>query len=1144
MQLACIWWFSPGRGLPLDDAWIHQVVARTFAETGTLGYAPGHHGAAATSYLWAALLGINFKVLHLEPSRWALILNAISALAAGQLLFSILLRARARLGVAGDLSWTLTSLVASGMTLCSPNVLWFVCSGMEAMPFVALSLATIWAASSGVRSEPAVSADANETTSTSAATSPPSPPTPPAGRLIACGVFAGLLAWLRPEATPLGGLLVAHALFRLRDVRRATWLGAPWLAAVALYVVSNVAKTGHMLPSTLSGRRWLWFEMSAGLSRVDRAFDYLDQWGTRLGSYTFDTSLAVVWILVALAGYGAFRLCRAPIAKSAAQAAPRRSAHDDGILMLVGWALFHASFYGLLLPTSGHGGRYQPFTPILFAALLPIGTAFALRELARILTSREDIRFGWFAVVSFAPWLLLMQPVEVALRDANALAVAHIQATEVDTGTFVATLPPNAAIASFDIGGIGYSAKNRRILDLGGLSDPSVAALLESGRVSTWLESNDVRYIVLPAPYERVLPTFEDYTVRLHFRDNPALKLRAIRVFETPFEKWEPAIRATWNAAPKQIVYEVTYTKAIDPADPSTTPEAPLVGPTALREVNDAAGLVPRRERIVAEHMLAVLEAHKMLVDVRVVSESEAPTSMSASAAASAPAPAPTFDLASGGVINKAAAAGPCGVKLGYWGVAFDDACSSIADGRLLKALAYEHVGRYLDVGDLGGALRAVPHVLVQARRISESTTAHPSSRDAFFDPLIAPLAPPIPGGIELKTMRAGAWGLVLAFGVFVALVGVGVAAARDAVRASRLIAFLRSSVRARTASPAIVLVLSVVVSAVAPSTTGCRPNDADVTHAVPRGRGAVEIALANGGSPNEVPGTHLVPLLAAATSGDVDVLTLLLERGASLDVRAADGASPLHIATRFGHVAAVTVLANAIAHGTRAALPQGTSNKDREAAVAASLATPAGPRARSALHDAVAIGSIDCVAALIAAGAKADVVDSFGQSPLHLVANVERARSVQLAQLLLGASANARLPDARGFSALHAAAVSDNAELVRILVNSRTVGLDDRSTRGETALDVATRYGQDRAADVLVRAGSTFTNPEAWPPLHDAARMDAAVRIANLIASGSPVERSVRGKTALDLAKENGSTRAIVLLTKASSRDHDEPHL
>src|SRR5262245_44722032 len=99
-------------GFPLDDAWIHQVVARTFAQTGTLGYAPGHHGAGATSYLWAALLAINLKSLHFDPVRWTLGINVVAALATGQLLFRLV--ARARPEAMGEGVWRVTS---AGVTL-------------------------------------------------------------------------------------------------------------------------------------------------------------------------------------------------------------------------------------------------------------------------------------------------------------------------------------------------------------------------------------------------------------------------------------------------------------------------------------------------------------------------------------------------------------------------------------------------------------------------------------------------------------------------------------------------------------------------------------------------------------------------------------------------------------------------------------------------------------------------------------------------------------------------------------------------------------------------------------------------------------------------------------------------------------------
>lgn len=1038
-QLTAIAWFSPGPGLPLDDAWIHQVVARTFAETGTLGYAPGAHGAAATSYLWAALLAIGFKLPLFEPSRWALVLNGLAALATGQLLHSIVLRARPR-GVAAG-TWHATSLVVSLLASISPNVLWFTCSGMEAMPLVALSLTAIWAAT-GDDERPRLA--------------------------LVAGIAAGALALARPEAVPLGGLLAVHAFARKRK-RSIALIAAPWIACVAVYVGSNVVKTGHAAPSTLSGRRWLWFEMSSGLSRMDRALDFADAWNTRLGSFTFDTSAGVVWVLLAIAAYGAIRLVRGSGVRLR-----ETSVSEDAPKLLFAWALFHATFYALLLPTPGHGGRYQPLTPLLFTACLPLGTAFVLRELARIAGAPEKVRFGWFAAIGIAPWVALAAPIAGSLRHANALAVAHIHATELGAGTFVNELP-EGTLASFDIGGVGWASR-RPVLDLGGLSDPATAKLLESGRISTWLEEKQVRWLVLPQSYEPVLPVFEDYRARLHLSENPSLRLEPVRVFETPFDKWQPSIRATWNAAPKQIVYEVVYTNRAGPK------EVAMVAPDALRPIADPARLVPARERVVAEHMLATLAAWELPVDIRLAASSPASTQTIATAEPG------DFDLASGGTAH--AAAGPCTITLGWWGLAIDG-CAGIGDPRILRATAYEHASRYLEMGDLGGALRVIPHVVAQAKR----------RVDPRFHPPLAPLMPPLPGGVLVSPMRAGGWGLVLFAGALLVAIAIEVAARRN-VRLSKLVGFVRARL---FAVPATALIAGIVIS-------GCGRDD-DVAAAIARGRGAVEVAIANGGSVDKQRSGR-VPLVDAALAGDAEIVSLLLSRGAQLDVRAPDGTTPLHHAARRGHHAVVTVLASAM----------------RANAPASVLDAPAGPRRRTALHDAAAAGSIDAVTALLRLGADPNKRDTFGQTALHLLANVDPLCAAAIASALVQAGVDLRPADARGFTPLHAAAALDNVALVRELA-SRSHLLESKTPAGETALDVALRYGRDRAADALLEAGGTSTSEDAWPPLHQAARTDALARAANLIASGSDARRTFRGKTALEIAVQHGSKRVEALL-------------
>lgn len=1056
LQLAAIGWFSPGRGLPLDDAWIHQVVARTFAETGTLGYAPGQHGAAATSYLWAAALALNFKIAHLDASLWALLLNGLSAIVTGQLLFTLLLRARSLPETTPSrreretLEWRLASFLLTLLACVSPNILWFTCSGMEAMPLLALSLGAITAATDR-------RADGRSA--------------------VAAGIAAGALALLRPEAMPLGGLLATWMLVRQKSLRRAILVAVPWAAMFAIYGVSNVLKTGHILPSTLAGRRWLWFATSVGLSRGERALDFLDLWATRLGTYTLDTSLAVTWTLTAIGAYGALRLAHPIEAKSSetkAQALDRA-----GVQLVFAWAICHASFYALLLPTPGHGGRYQPFTPLLFCVCVPLGAAFLLGLLGRMVGVPSTLRAGWLVVLLVVPLVALGLPGARTLREANALAVAHIRETEIGAGKFVSQLP-DGVVASFDIGGIGW-ASPRRVLDLGGLSDAKTAAALEEGRVSEWLESNRVRWLVLPETTEPVLPVFDDFRSRLHIRDNPAIELEPIREFETPVDKWGPAIAATWNAAPKQVVYEVHYTSR--PGSRAMPPIDASIG----KPIGDPLKLAPRVDRAVTEHTLAVLAAWGMNVDVRLTDEvapSKAVSKASEATAADTSAKPMT---------------GSCAVRLGWWGFAIDG-CDAIADPALLRSMAYEQAGRYIDEGDLGGALRAIPHVLAQARRRT----------DPLFSPPLAPLMPPTRGGNELGPTRAGATGLFIVFGVVVIAALVDLAGRRD-LKIARLVTLVRAHLPAKAATMIFVGV------ALLPPSVGCAPPSADVNAAILEGRGAVEHALDLGGAVNPQRGP--APLLHAAAAGDAEIVSLLLDRGARTDVQAPDGATALHLAVRHAHAAVATLLLV-----TMRSLPANEGGRPPL------IEATAGPRRRTALHDAVTSGSVDCVAALVEAGADVDAVDSFEQTPLHLLGTVDPSRAARIAPLLQ--RADARMRDARGFTPLHSAAVTDNIPVLASLAtdaSSNTHAL--RTPSGETALDLAIRYRRDLAAERLLRSGSLLERPHTLPPLHDAARMDAIERAAVLVANGADLDRKFDGRTALDVAHERASKRVEALL-------------
>lgn len=56
-------------GFPLDDAWIHQTYARSFATSGQWAFIPGHISGGSTSPLWTFLLSIGI-ILHISPLYW------------------------------------------------------------------------------------------------------------------------------------------------------------------------------------------------------------------------------------------------------------------------------------------------------------------------------------------------------------------------------------------------------------------------------------------------------------------------------------------------------------------------------------------------------------------------------------------------------------------------------------------------------------------------------------------------------------------------------------------------------------------------------------------------------------------------------------------------------------------------------------------------------------------------------------------------------------------------------------------------------------------------------------------------------------------------------------------------------------------
>lgn len=179
-------------------------------------------------------------------------------------------------------------------------------------------------------------------------------------------------------------------------------------------------------------------------------------------------------------------------------------------------------------------------------------------------------------------------------------------------------------------------------------------------------------------------------------------------------------------------------------------------------------------------------------------------------------------------------------------------------------------------------------------------------------------------------------------------------------------------------------------------------------------------------------------PLIMAAAGGQTDVVTRLLAAGARLDDRDSVGNSALMWAAFWGHG---DTLAALLAAGA----DPGLHNNERDTALLLAARSevsqqtrqllsrqrehaPNGRRLPLLLRD---DESAAMVAALIAAGADADIRNARGQTAMMLLAELGRSRSLDV---LLKAGADKRLRDQDGRSAADYARQAGFAELARRL--------------------------------------------------------------------------------------------------------------
>ncbi|MCC7359359.1 MAG: hypothetical protein IT317_07775 [Anaerolineales bacterium] len=424
-------------GFPLDDAWIHQVYARSLGWRGEFAFAPGQPSAGSTAPLWTAVLALGYW-WRADPLLWTYGLGMLTLAATAWLAHQLVLALRPRARAA---AWAAGLLVVAEW-----HTVWSAASGMETLLMAALALMVL---AGGPRSRWALP-----------------------------GLAAGLAVWVRPDGLLLPALLPLCWLVPGERRWPRFWLnGLVAVGLVLAYLGFNWLVGGSAWPNTLYAKQ---AEYAALLQTP---------LPTRLAQLAVQPFIGVTAVL-APGLVLVFFDRREPTPRRAALPGPRPERPWVAALALV-WVAALVGAYALRLPVTYQHGRYlMPTVPVLVA----VGAA-GLGGWVRL-----DSRRPWRRVAGRA-WVVVVGAVALAFWVLGARAYAQdvqiIQTEMVRTAKWIAlNTEDDAVIAAHDIGALGYFGE-RPVLDLAGLVTPEVIPIMRAeAKLAAWLDASGADYLM------------------------------------------------------------------------------------------------------------------------------------------------------------------------------------------------------------------------------------------------------------------------------------------------------------------------------------------------------------------------------------------------------------------------------------------------------------------------------------------------------------------------------------------------------------------------------------------------------------------------------------------------------------------------
>ncbi|XP_056101858.1 ankyrin-3 isoform X8 [Rhinichthys klamathensis goyatoka] len=289
-----------------------------------------------------------------------------------------------------------------------------------------------------------------------------------------------------------------------------------------------------------------------------------------------------------------------------------------------------------------------------------------------------------------------------------------------------------------------------------------------------------------------------------------------------------------------------------------------------------------------------------------------------------------------------------------------------------------------------------------------------------------------------------------------------------------------------------------------------------------------------------------ITPLHVASKRGNANMVRLLLERGARIDARTKDGLTPLHCGARSGHEQVVEMLLDRgapILSKTKNGLSplHMATQGDHLNCVQLLLHhdVPVDDVTNdylTALHVAAHCGHYKVAKVLVDKRANPNAKALNGFTPLHIACKKNR---IKVMELLLKHGASIQAVTESGLTPIHVAAFMGHENIVTQLTN-HGASANSMNVRGETALHMAARAGQANVVKFLVANGADVDAKakDDQTPLHISSRLGKPDIIQQLLQHGaSPDATTTSGYTPLHLAAREGHKDvASILLDNGAS--------